>query len=264
MSISLVVGKPPKQWVVVKEIVASVYEGRSIDNKQQVAIKIEERDGRTRSKLKREKTFFDKLSRGGLTEGFSNVHHFEIGEDYNVMVLDKFGPTLAFLFQYCDGQFSLKTVIELVDQLLYRIEFIHSKGIIYGDINPNNFLMQTDEGLGCLNVVSFGLARTYIDEKGDHVPLDLQRSFGGSLNFASRNAHLKRTLSRRDDLESLGYFMVYLLKGTLPWCNTKAVNTRELRNIIGKTKLKTNFKDLCKHLPGAGNFFFFYIIKNNK
>lgn len=70
---------------------------------------------------------------------------------------------------------------------------MHSKGIIYGDVNPNNFLMQTDDGKGSLNIISFGLARTFIDERGAHVPLDLQRSFGGSLNFASRNAHLKRS-----------------------------------------------------------------------
>ena len=53
--------------------------------------------------------------------------------------------------------------------------------------------MQTDDGGGTVNVISFGLARTYIDENGDHIPLDLQKSFGGSLNFASRNAHLKRS-----------------------------------------------------------------------
>lgn len=94
------------------------------------------------------------------------------------MVMDRLGPTLEFLLSYCDGKFSIKTTLMLIDQLITRLEFIHSKGIIYGDINPHNFLTAEKDGSGLIYAVSFGLARTYIDEKDNHVLLEQTKSFG--------------------------------------------------------------------------------------
>eukprot|EP01091_Cochliopodium_minus_P017642 TRINITY_DN6964_c0_g1_i1.p1 TRINITY_DN6964_c0_g1~~TRINITY_DN6964_c0_g1_i1.p1 ORF type:complete len:799 (-),score=226.83 TRINITY_DN6964_c0_g1_i1:157-2553(-) len=243
MSIQILIGKHPTQFIITHEICSTVYGGENIDSKEEVAIKIEERGESSRSKLKRENSYYDRLGDG---DGFVKRYFFEIAKEYNVMVMDRLGPTLEFLLSYCDGKFSIKTTLMLVDQLITRLEFIHSRGIIYGDINPHNFLTEGKDGKGIIYIVSFGLARTYIDEKDQHVVLEQTKSFGGSLNFASRSAHLRRTLSRRDDLESLGYLIIYFLTGQLPWLRVKAASSKEVRNIIGKLKLNTNFHEFCQ------------------
>ena len=113
-----------------------------------------------------------------------------------------------------------------------RLEFIHSKGIVYRDVKPNNFVMGTGNKENTIFVVDYGLAKMFIDENKKHVPFE-QQNFAGTAHYASLNAHLKRAQSRRDDLESLGYLLVYFLEGQLPWHGLKASSKRDRRKMIG-------------------------------
>lgn len=70
-----------------------------------------------------------------------NVHWFGVEGDYNVMVIDLLGPSLEDLLNYCKRKFTLKTVLMLADQMLQRIEFIHSRHFLHRDIKPDNFLI---------------------------------------------------------------------------------------------------------------------------
>ena len=97
------------------------------------------------------------------------------------------------------------------------------------------------EGSEILYVVDFGLARMYVDEHNRHLPFE-QQNFAGTAHYASLNAHLKRAQSRRDDLESLGFLLIYFLEGSLPWHGLKAASKRERRKLIGTMKLKTTIK----------------------
>ena len=96
-----------------------VYEGTDLNNGKKVAIKLEEREAKKPSKLEKEYDFYQRL-RGG--EGFINVSWFEVGEFYNILVMDLLGPSLGALFNFCGKRFSLKTVLMLVDQMLDRLE----------------------------------------------------------------------------------------------------------------------------------------------
>ncbi|KAH8827290.1 kinase-like domain-containing protein [Flagelloscypha sp. PMI_526] len=146
--------------------------------------------------------------------------------DYNVMVIDLLGPSLEDLFKMRKRRFSLKTVLQLADQLLSRIEFIHSHSFVHRDIKPANFVMGhagtrlADQ----VNVIDFGLAKKFRDPLSSaHIPYRQDPVHGvGTPLFASLNTHLGVETSRRDDLESLAYMFIYFLRGTLPWRKIRA------------------------------------------
>ncbi|KAF7416197.1 hypothetical protein PC9H_002461 [Pleurotus ostreatus] len=139
--------------------------------------------------------------------------------DYNVMVIDLLGPSLEDLFKMCNRHFSLKTVLLLADQLISRIAFIHSRDLVHRDIKPANFVMGTAKSAHLVNVIDFGLAKKFRDPRtGAHIPYHQDSIHGvGTSLFASINTHMGIDCSRRDDLESLSYMLIYFLRGTLPW-----------------------------------------------
>ncbi|KAJ7159862.1 kinase-like domain-containing protein [Mycena crocata] len=145
--------------------------------------------------------------------------------DYNVMVIDLLGPSLEDLFKMCNRHFSLKTVLLLADQLISRIEFIHTHGFVHRDVKPANFVMGTGRAASMVNVIDFGLAKKFRDSRfpGNHIPYKQDGFHGvGTSLFAAINTHLGVESSRRDDLESLAYMLIYFLRGTLPWRKLRA------------------------------------------
>ncbi|KAG5652562.1 hypothetical protein H0H81_004571 [Sphagnurus paluster] len=144
--------------------------------------------------------------------------------DYNVMVIDLLGPSLEDLFKTCNRHFSLKTVLLLADQLISRIEFIHSHSLVHRDIKPANFVIGTGKAAHIVNVIDFGLAKKFRDLRtSNHIPYKQDDYHGvGTSLFAAINTHLGIESSRRDDLESLAYMLIYFLRGTLPWRKLRA------------------------------------------
>jgi len=159
--------------------------------------------------------------------------------DYNVMVIDLLGPSLEDLFKMCNRHFSIKTVLLLADQLIPRIEFIHSHDLVHRDIKPANFVMGTRRAAHLVNVIDFGLAKKFRDVRtGEHIPYhqDAHHGVGTSL-FASINTHLGIECSPRDDLESLSYMLIYFLRGTLPWRKLKSTTVAGTWDLIRDAKV---------------------------
>jgi casein kinase 1 len=101
-----------------------------------------------------------------------------------------------------------------------------------------------------VNLVDFGLARRYRDPKTyQHIPYIQNRQFAGTVRYASVYAHLGIEQSRRDDMESLGYILIYLYRGALPWQGLKAATKQQKRNLVLRKKLGTSTKALCRGLP---------------
>ena len=134
------------------------------------------------------------------------------------MVIDILGPSLEDLFNYCGRQFSLKTTLLLTTQLIERFKYIHNKTFIHRDIKPDNFLMGLKDKSHILYIVDYGLAKRYIDPRTKvHIAYRNDKSLTGTARYASIHAHLGEELARRDDLEAVGFVMLYFYKGQLPW-----------------------------------------------
>jgi casein kinase I family protein HRR25 len=111
--------------------------------------------------------------------------------DFYVLISDLLGPSLEDLFNFCDRKFSLKTVLLLADQLIPRIEYLHSKSWVHRDIKPENFVMGTGKLGNVVHVIDFGLAQEYQQtETREHIPYCDRNHVGGTAIFASINNHL--------------------------------------------------------------------------
>merc|ERR1719291_861988 len=106
----------------------------------------------------------------GVT-GIAHVHYSGVEGDYNVMVMDLLGPSLEDLFNICRRKFSLKTILMIADQMLYRVEYLHSKSFIHRDIKPDNFLIGNTKDSNTVYMIDFGLAKQFRDLKTQqHIP----------------------------------------------------------------------------------------------
>jgi len=164
------------------------------------------------------------------------------------MVIDLLGPSLSDLFYKHQKMFSLKTVLMLAEQMLERLELLHEKGVVHRDIKPGNFVMGRGANAPCVYLIDFGLAHKYRSTTGHHIKFEDNVPFRGTHRYASINAHMKIEQTRRDDLESLGYVLIYFLKGGLPWQNLN-VERNKRRQVIGEMKKNTSVNDITSGLP---------------
>jgi casein kinase 1 len=223
-----------------------IYLGINITTGEEVAVKLESRRCR-HPQLAYEYRIYRLLR---YKTGIPRVHWFGREGDFNVLVMDLLGPSLEDLFNFCIRKFSLKTVLMLADQLIARLESMHSNHFIHRDIKPDNFLAGLRQRAETIYLIDFGLAKKYRDPKtGRHIPYNEHKSLTGTARYASINTHLGIEQSRRDDLESLGYVLMYFNRGSLPWQGLKAVTKREKYDKISDKKMSIPISILCKGFP---------------
>ena len=181
-------------------------------------------------------------------QGLPKFYGFGEKPDYYYLILEFLGPNLSQLLNYCGKKkFTLGTICLLAMQMLNRIEYIHKRHFLHRDIKPENFLIGNEENTNTIYLIDFGLAKRFKDNKtNQHIPYREGRPFNGTARYASINAHLGLEQSRRDDLMSIGYILVYFLKGILPW---QGIKGKDKINKLIQKKIQISNDVLCNGLP---------------
>ncbi|KAF8263921.1 kinase-like domain-containing protein [Lactarius quietus] len=217
---------------------------------QDVVIKLEPMEG-SPSYLEHEYDVYQKLSRG---IGIPHIRWFGTEGGFNVIALDFLGPSLDDLFVRCCFKFSQQTILCLADQLLCRLQHVHSRNFIHRDIKPGNIVMGIGTQSTVVYLIDFGLSKEYQDPNTyEHIPCKTNLGLTRTATFASINSHLGLELGRQDDLESLTYVLIYFLRGNLPWLGLPYGSWD-----IFKCKQRTMPSDLCSGLPSEFSTFLEY------
>ena len=169
--------------------------------------------------------------------------------DFNVLVMQLLDKSLEDLINKYNT-FSIKTVAILGYQMVNIMQYIHDRHIIHRDIKPDNFVMGAQEDNAKLYILDFGLAKKYRSSRTlVQYPYVKKKKLTGTARYASIHALEAYEQSRRDDLESVGYVLMYFLRGNLPWQGLKVRSKEDRYKKILEKKKETSSQDLCKDFP---------------
>lgn len=235
-----------------------VYMGEHYQTGQKVAIKLEHRSG---SIARREW----EVMRCMNGDGAPRVHYNGYHGRYYVMVMDLLGPTLQRLLESRPPRgLAWNTVATIGQKCVELLRKLHSKGYVHGDVKPENFLCSysddsiIDPSRG-LYMIDLGLASRWRDvsKPNEHIAYGQRVDhFSGTVRYASVNAHLGRWLSRRDDMESLGYMLLYLYNGSLPW---QGYSGDDKNMQVCETKGRLTVDAMCRGAPEVLQYFLAYV-----
>jgi len=243
------------------------------DNKY-VAVKVEEKKNSPVSRIINEYKIYKYIRKHGLRyavqskkqvssilggEMLSSLRVPEVYDlyqtpNYNIMFMQLLGPNLEHLFINSDRRFRLSTVLLIGIQIINLLKDLHKINYIHRDIKPSNFLIGRGQDTDQIYIMDFGLSRKYI-HNGKHIKYRNDKSLIGTARYASCNMHRGIEPTRRDELESVGYMLIYFLKGKLPWQHLPKIKGKKQINVIGDKKFNTTVDELCYGIPSLfGNY----------
>ena len=246
-----------KKYKILKKIgkgsFGLVYLGKVINSNNYVAMKFEPKN-QPDLILERESYLLYYLRGYGIPEVITYGHNSK----YNILIQTLLGNSVNDIFIKHCKKFSMKDCCMLGIQMLDRLEYIHSKYIIHRDIKPDNYLLGNPD-TSLIYLIDFGLAKKYMSSRtGKHVKFAINKKWSGTSRFASANSLRGVVQSRRDDLESLCYILLLIMKGNLPWDNVFGYSENEDILLIYKIKKYMKPELLFLNLPKEIIDFFKY------
>ena len=221
-----------------------VYLGQAIEDKSYVALKVEPRKI-AKPVLQSEAFLLYSIAGPGIPA----VRSFGKVKNYNVLVEPLLGKSLFDIFAENHKEMPIEDICLIGKQVIDRIQWVHSKYIVHRDIKPDNFLIGKEDP-NVIYLIDFGLSKKYrSSNSGKHIRFGFTGKLTGTVRFASANALRGGEQSRRDDIESIGYMMVYFMKKKLPWQGVTGTRKMERYLKIYKLKKNTTPEVLCEGLP---------------
>jgi len=236
---------------------SKVFLTKNIINQDLFALKIQNKSHKFGS-LESEAFYLFRLKYIGVPKIFSYGH---LGQ-YYILVEELLGKTLEELFKENKNKpniIRLKDMLMAGIQIINIIKYIHSKNILHLDIKPHNFLVGNPNN-SIIYIIDFGLAKNYRSSRtGKHSQFSKNNYFNGNICFSSVNTMKGYEPSRRDDLESIGYMLIYLYTQHLPWDSILTKNKNELIKKIFEIKSLIPIKMLCENTPKEMNEYMKYV-----
>ena len=248
-----------KKFKIIKKIgegsFGSIYEGINIETGALLAIKLEER--MHYNLLEREA--YNLINLKGF--GIVGIISFGRNKKYNIMVQPLLGDSLYKIFLDKKKKFFLKDIFLIGLQCLDRLEWVHSKNYIHRDIKPENFLFGRKDPR-IIYLIDFGLSKKYRSQRTmKHIQFCLTKKLSGTARYASINSLKGFEQSRRDDLESFCYMMLFFILKKLPWQGIKAETQIERYRKICEKKEEFNIDEYNKIIPWEIIVVFKYVKK---
>jgi len=247
--------KPTKK--ITQGSYSLIYSGINTETKEKVAIKLESRNNSEENQLLSTEIFYLYLLRHN--PGIVKIITAGKTKKYNILIEPLLGKTLYSLFLEQKKNFTLKDICLISIQCLTRLESIHSKGVIHCDIKPENFCIGLDDKR-IIYLIDFGLSKKYrSDRTKKHINFSITKTMTGTARYASRYALSGLQLSRRDDLESLSYIILYFLTKRLPWQGISAKTLANRYKKIYEKKAELENWDKFKNIPVQIQNFILYV-----
>ena len=235
----------------------TVYTAINQETNEKVAVKTEINNNKVQVGLLESEYLRMNALKGYI--GIPKVYQFGKVKGFNILIMELLGKSLGEIFQKQNKKFSLKTICVLGVDMIKLIEHVHEKQYLHRDIKPDNFVMGREKYKDVLYLIDFGLAKRYINSYGQHIPFKSGKSMTGTARYCSIYTHQGIEQSRRDDLESIGYVLLYFLRGNLPWQGVKVKNTEKHYEKIGNIKQLTSIDELCDGFPEQFKYYFNYV-----
>ena len=224
----------------------SIYEAESLTNKKLYAIKLEDMK-QNQYILEEESIILSYLNMPRVPR----IKSFGYKGSFIILVMELLGKSLDKIFNELPSKkMTLRCVCNIALQLLSILEIMHNNNVIHRDIKPGNISIGIKEKSKYIYLLDFGLSKKYIDDKTNkHYKFEQNNQLIGNARYSSINALEGGTQSRRDDLESLGYLLLFFLLGRLPWQGYISNSKEDKYYKITEIKKKITAKELCENLP---------------
>ena len=221
-----------------------VWKGRHINTKKEVAIKLEKKTSKTY--LKYETVILRHLHK---LNNVVDIKYYGELSNHNYLIMDLLSISLNEYYNSFirTNDIGYKIIKWIGINMLECIQSVHENGIIHKDVKPSNFLLNMKHS--DIIIIDFGLSKQYINKNGFHRKNVKRSNICGTIRYISINVHDGNEPARRDDLISMIYVLIYLMKGSLPWQGVPYTNKREKVKKIHEIKKLVSHYDLCKHLP---------------